>query len=305
MSRARDSGIRAAYSRSSLDFQDLPSAARDCDAIIITAATASDDPVRLAGALARDRGRVVIVGDVGIDVPRSSYYGKELDLRLSRSYGPGRYDRSYEERGVDYPIGYVRWTERRNISAFVGLLADGRVSVDDLITARVSINDAVEAYDRLLNGSVSPLGLVLTYQASEPSPRVSSATKTSRNACSSPVTGVIGFSQRVVIPGLREAGFSLELVASATGLSARSAADRFQFREAVTPDEVFEPTTRATRKRAPGSRRRWKEVPTTRPARPSHLSSASSWNCSAQLRRWRKHSALREVRTPPYQGMVT
>ena len=121
----------------------------------------------LAGALARDRARVVVLGDVGTALPRTSYYGKELEVRLSRSYGPGRYDRTYEERGLDYPIGYVRWTEQRNLAAFAALLADGRVTVDDLITARVPIAEATVAYDRLISGSASPLGLVLTY---EPSP---------------------------------------------------------------------------------------------------------------------------------------
>ena len=89
----------------------------DCDAVIITAATKSSDPIELAAELCRDRGRVVVVGDVGMQVPRASFYAKELELRLSRSYGPGRYDPEYEERGLDYPIGYVRWTEQRNLEA--------------------------------------------------------------------------------------------------------------------------------------------------------------------------------------------
>ncbi len=160
--RVRASGVTA-HRRAELELNGLPLDARDCDAIIITAATPSDDPVRLAGALARDRARVVIVGDVGVTAPRSSYYGKELELRFSRSYGPGRYDREYEERGLDYPIGYVRWTERRNLAAFVSLLASGGVAVEDLITARTPVEDAAEAYEQLVTGSSSPLGLVLTY----------------------------------------------------------------------------------------------------------------------------------------------
>ena len=97
------------------DDEALPSAAQGCDSIVIAAATASSDPVRLAARLARDRANVVIVGDVGLEIPRAPYYEKELELRLSRSYGPGRYDHEYEERGLDYPVGYVRWTERRNL----------------------------------------------------------------------------------------------------------------------------------------------------------------------------------------------
>ena len=99
-------------------------------------------------------------------------------MRLSRSYGPGRYDRTYEERGLDYPIGYVRWTEQRNLAAFATLLADRRVTVDDLITARVPVDEATEAYDRLVNGVESPLGLILTYEPS-PAPLPASEIRTS------------------------------------------------------------------------------------------------------------------------------
>src|SRR5581483_3972785 len=132
---------------SGLDLAAPPAAVRDCDAVILTASTGSDDPVRLAGALARDRARVVVVGDVGMALPRPQYYGKELEVRLSRSYGPGRYDRDYEERGIDYPIGYVRWTERRNMAAFVDLLARGQLQVEDLISKRVLVDDAAVIYD--------------------------------------------------------------------------------------------------------------------------------------------------------------
>src|SRR3712207_5683192 len=103
-----------------------------------------------------------------MDLPRSTYYGKEIDLRLSRSYGPGRYDPAYEERGIDYPIGYVRWTERRNMQAFVELVAAGRLDVDDLITERIAIQDAPAAYDRLATSETSPLGIVIAYEASTP-----------------------------------------------------------------------------------------------------------------------------------------
>src|SRR5690606_35006372 len=99
----------------------------------ITAATSSEDPIRLAGELARDRARVVIVGAVPMNVPRSPYFEKELDVRLSRSYGPGRYDPSYEEGGNDYPIGYVRWTERRNMQEFLRLLSIGAIDVAPLV----------------------------------------------------------------------------------------------------------------------------------------------------------------------------
>jgi predicted dehydrogenase/threonine dehydrogenase-like Zn-dependent dehydrogenase len=243
---ATKTGATVAFERSELDPGSLPQSTRDCDAIVITAATASGDPIQLAGALARDRARIVVVGDVGMSLPRSSFYGKELDLRLSRSYGPGRYDRHYEERGLDYPIGYVRWTERRNLAAFVAMLADGRVVVDDLITARFPVEEAADAYDQLVNGPTSPLGQVLTYAPVQPDPE--EPTPRSRPAASRkipvrPRVGVIGagsFSQRVLIPGLSAAGFELSTVASANGLSARGAKERFDFRRTATPDELLD-----------------------------------------------------------------
>lgn len=251
VAQARASNV-AAFGRGELDPDDLPAGAAGCDSIIITAATASDDPVRLAGALARDRARVVIVGDVGVAPPRSSYYGKELEVRYSRSYGPGRYDREYEERGLDYPIGYVRWTERRNLSAFLGLLGGGQVVVDDLITARTPIDAAAEAYEQLMNGDRSPLGLILTYEPIErrdrPGPdwpangQPAGVARPPRRHAATPAAGVIGagsFSQRLLIPSLRDAGFALTAVASANGLTANAAFERFGFTRATAPDELL------------------------------------------------------------------
>jgi predicted dehydrogenase/NADPH:quinone reductase-like Zn-dependent oxidoreductase len=221
----------------------LPAAARGCDAVIITAATRSDDPVELAAALCRDRARVVVVGHVGMQLPRSTYYGKELELRLSRSYGPGRYDREYEERGLDYPIGYVRWTEHRNMSAFLELLATRRIDVEPLITSRVAVEHAPAAYDRLLERG-SPLGIVLQYGPVAEAPLAPSATPIARAAPGqrSLEVGLIGagsFAQATIIPALRAAGFRLHAVASATGRSAEAARRRFGFDRALTVDELL------------------------------------------------------------------
>ena len=120
------------------------------DAVIITAATKSREPIELAGRICRDKGRVSVVGDVGMDIPRNLYYEKELDLRISRSYGPGRYDPNYEERGIDYPIGYVRWTEKRNMEEFLRLISIGRVDVKSMITHIFKIEDALKAYELIL-----------------------------------------------------------------------------------------------------------------------------------------------------------
>jgi predicted dehydrogenase/threonine dehydrogenase-like Zn-dependent dehydrogenase len=224
-----------------------PPEACECDAVLVTAATRSDDPIELAAELCRDRGRVVVVGDVGLTLPRAPYYDKEIELRLSRSYGPGRYDREYEERGLDYPIGYVRWTERRNMEVFVGLVAEGKVDVTSLVTNRVSIDEAPAAYERLLAVDGSPLGIVLEYS---PTPgvraRAARGTSDEREAggpSGSPaVAGVIGagsFAQRILIPALAQAGFELAGVASAGGVSAKSAADRFRFKSSATADEII------------------------------------------------------------------
>ena len=120
---------------------------RGVDAVIVTATSTSNDPIVLAGEIARDRAHVVIVGAVPAEIPRTPYYEKELDVRMSRSYGPGRYDRAYEEHGAEYPIGYVRWTEQRNMEAFLEVVAAKRIDVAKLITHRVPVEDAVGAYD--------------------------------------------------------------------------------------------------------------------------------------------------------------
>jgi len=138
------------------------------DAVVITASTKSSDPVDLAGQVARDRGIVVAVGLVGMDIPREAYYKKELTFKVSRSYGPGRYDVNYEEKGHDYPIGYVRWTEQRNMQAFVQLLAEGKVNVRPLITHRFPIEEATKAYDLITDKTKEPyLGILLTYSGKE------------------------------------------------------------------------------------------------------------------------------------------
>jgi predicted dehydrogenase/threonine dehydrogenase-like Zn-dependent dehydrogenase len=218
-----------------------PAEAAGCDAVVITAATSSSDPVTLAAELCRDRGRVVVVGDVGLEVPRAPYYDKEIDLRLSRSYGPGRYDREYEERGLDYPIGYVRWTERRNMAAFLDLLASGRIDVEHLIASRVPLEEAPAAYERLASDEGSPLGIVLEYGETRPAPPpiLSAAPRPAGAELTLGMLGAGSFAQRVLIPSFKAAGFSLGAVASASGLSAAGAAERFGFGRACEVDELI------------------------------------------------------------------
>src|SRR5713226_9673615 len=134
------------------------------DACIIAAATASDQPVELAGEISRLKGRVVALGMVGMNVPRNVYYRRELTLKVSMSYGPGRYDPEYEERGHDYPLAYVRWTEGRNLEAFLDLCASGSVRVAPLVTHRIPIEDGDRGY-RLISGETTEpyLGIILIY----------------------------------------------------------------------------------------------------------------------------------------------
>jgi polar amino acid transport system substrate-binding protein len=201
------------------------------DAVLITAATDSHEPVRVAGELCRDRGRVVMVGVTGMEIPREIYFRKELEFRLSRSYGPGRYDPLYEEHGVDYPIGYVRWTEQRNLQAFLDL----RLNLAPLITHRFTIADAPKAYE-LITGNEPFVGVLLEYvgQAS----RLSPAVPRQAGRLSNVVLGVIGaghYAQGVLLPLFKtNPEVTLHTVCTATGVSAQKAREKFGFAGCTT-----------------------------------------------------------------------
>lgn len=215
------------------------------DAVIITAATRSNGPVGLAGALCREKGRVVVVGDVRMDLPRPPYYSRELEVRLSRSYGPGRYDPQYEEKGIDYPYGYVRWTEKRNMEAFLGLVAQGLVNINPLVSHRFKLGEAEKAYQLIEGESGEPyLGVLMEYpEPAEQHPLRLVWVKAGDGACGavpSPETadsavtlGFIGagnFAQDTLIPALKSvSGVRLRGVSTSSGLSARGVADRFGF----------------------------------------------------------------------------
>jgi predicted dehydrogenase/threonine dehydrogenase-like Zn-dependent dehydrogenase len=229
---------------------------RGCDAVLICADSTSSDPVELAGLIARDRARVIAVGAVGLQIPRKIYFEKELTFINSRSYGPGRYDPAYEEGGQDYPIGYVRWTEGRNMEAFVDLLASGKVNVQPLITHRFPIDRAPEAYE-LITGRVKEpfLGIVLQYPGDESgtgetngkyvsakiAPAAAETPSQSRPSPTKPRIGVLGagnFATAVLLPAMKKVeGLELIGVASASGLSAQHAANRFGFRYASSNEK--------------------------------------------------------------------
>lgn len=224
------------------------------DAVLIAADTKGNQPVEVAGEIARDKGVVVAVGAVGMTIPRKVYYEKELDFRISRSYGPGRYDPEYEEKGHDYPYAYVRWTEQRNMQAFVQLLACGKVDVQPLITHRFPIDDAPKAYELITGQAGEPfLGVLLTYPDT---PDLSSKVLLSRSSSipgpalqqsrvQQVKLGVLGagnFANATLLPALRGMK-NLELVgiASARGVSARSSGDRFGFAYCTTDvDEIVQ-----------------------------------------------------------------
>ena len=153
------------------------------DAVVITASSPTAEPLALAGELARDRARVSIVGLLPLEIPRKTYYEKELEVVVSRSYGPGRYDADYEERGNDYPIGYVRWTERRNLQAVLRAIETKRLDVKSLVTHRFGFENALDAYALITGEKPEPhLGVLLTYEPRQPE-------KTNGAPASAPRTG--------------------------------------------------------------------------------------------------------------------
>lgn len=213
---------------------DLPQAsatfteAHGVDAVIVTASTKDNGPIEAAGAIARKKGRVVVVGAVGMNLPREPFYQKELDLRLSMSYGPGRYDPAYEEQGHDYPFGYVRWTEQRNMQAFLELVADRKVVLKPLITHRFPIDQAESAYAMMMEGAEPYIAMVITY----PSDRARLLSRTitvGQGLAGRPVTmGIIGAGKHVkdmLLPPLQATGtVAIRGICTASGITAKTVA---------------------------------------------------------------------------------
>ncbi len=218
---------------------------RGVDSVIITASTTSNQPVTDAGEIARRRAKVVVVGMVGMDVPRNQYYRKELDLRLSMAYGPGRYDPDYEEKGIDYPFAYVRWTEQRNFEAFLGFVASGKVTPKALVTHQFHFDDALKAYD-MLEGKTNEkyLGIVLTYPAQVDVSNKIIQIFNKHLQSDSIRTGLLGagnFAKAVILPHLKKAGgFELVGVCTATGISAHATGKKYGFKYITTDaDEII------------------------------------------------------------------
>ena len=222
---------------------------RGADAVLITAATDSNQPVELAATISRLKGRVIVVGMTGLDIPRQPFFSRELKLIISMSYGPGRYDPDYEEKGHDYPLPYVRWTEKRNIESFLELVADKRVNVDRLTTHRFDINEAERAYHLISGDAREPyLGVVLNYDPDRDVVRrvALGATPPGRRAEKAIVLGVIGaggYVPAMLLPHFKTEGVEFRSIATASGISAHDVGKRFGFAYAVSSaEEVLDDT---------------------------------------------------------------
>jgi predicted dehydrogenase/NADPH:quinone reductase-like Zn-dependent oxidoreductase len=221
---------------------------RGVDAVIITASTKSSEPVHQAALMSRKRGRIVLVGVTGLELSRADFFEKELSFQVSCSYGPGRYDADYEERGFDYPVGFVRWTEQRNFEAVLDMMADKRLDVTPLVSHRFPIDEAAGAYELVGAPSTPSLGILLEYatreQASDAALRRGTiALQTPARARPGARVAVVGsgnYATAVLIPAFKAAGARLMTVASSAGVSGVHAGRKHGFEQTTTDtDSVF------------------------------------------------------------------
>lgn len=213
---------------------------RGVDAVLITAATDSSEPMHQAALMCRQRGRIVLVGVAGLNLSRDDFFKKEITFQVSSSYGPGRYDPSYEEKGQDYPVGFVRWTEQRNFEAVLDMMAAGRLDVGPLITDRFPIGDAASAY-ALVSGEAPSLGILLEYPGGRaapartvPLPAAEAEPVARGRRASVSFIGSGNYATAVLIPAFKAAGARLATVASSGGVSGLHAGRKFGFAQATT-----------------------------------------------------------------------
>ena len=213
---------------------------RGVDAVLITASTKSNDPIHQAATMCRQRGRIVLVGVVGMEMSRADFYEKELSFQVSCSYGPGRYDANYEEGGQDYPLGFVRWTEQRNFEAILDMMADGRIDMKPLISHRYKLDDACDAYELISSGN--PLGVLLEYDVAEQeaTQQVVELNPSANLPASGTQPASIGFigagnyASSVLVPAFAATGARLKSIASATGVSSVHVGKKNGIEEATT-----------------------------------------------------------------------
>jgi predicted dehydrogenase/threonine dehydrogenase-like Zn-dependent dehydrogenase len=215
---------------------------RGVDAVLVTAATQSNEPMHQAALMCRQRGRIVLVGVTGLELSRDDFFKKELTFQVSSSYGPGRYDANYEDKGQDYPVGFVRWTEQRNFEAVLDMMADGRLDVGPLVSHRFPIIEAARAYE-LVSGSAPSLGILLEYPETAGAPqRTISLGKAAPSADDIVTTeaatvsfvGSGNYATSVLIPAFKAAGARLRTVASSGGVSGLHAGRKFGFDQTTT-----------------------------------------------------------------------
>jgi len=216
---------------------------RGVDGVIITASTKSTDPVTQAARMSRKRGRIVLVGVTGLELNRADFYEKELSFQVSCSYGPGRYDPAYEDQGVDYPIGFVRWTEQRNFEAVLDMMAGGQLNVKPLISHRFDFEKAPDAYNTL-TAEKSALGILLVYTSAPESRSVKTVTLKNGVTFDSqkPVVGFVGagnYASRMLIPAFKAAGAQLHSIATSGGINGVVHGEKAGFAEATTDTQAM------------------------------------------------------------------
>ena len=216
---------------------------QNVDSVIITAATSSNEPIEVATKIARNKAKIVVVGDIPLNISRNEFYYKELELVVSKSYGPGRYDKQYEVLGKDYPIEYVRWTENRNFEAFIKLLSQGQIYLLDLVSEEVSFDEAPSVYKKFME-ETKPLSVVLRYDIKS-EPKIEFIPDIDLEPTTSKVNlGILGagnFASTTIIPILKELKKECQVlgVASSTGLSAQSLATNFKIKNKYTTEEAI------------------------------------------------------------------
>jgi len=227
---ARRAGAIAVAPENLSDAVAAVSSSKGADAVIVTASARDDIPVTVAAQICRKRGRVIVVGAVGLNLPREPFYLKEIDFRLSTSYGPGRYDPDYEEKGVDYPYAYVRWTEQRNMEAFLALIQAGRVKPEELTTHRFSIESAEDAYHLILDNTEPYLGVILQYTRTSAARATRTVVLRESTRTASVCLGIIGAGNHVndmLLPHLRQRrDVQIRGVCTGTGMKARALGEK-------------------------------------------------------------------------------
>ncbi len=204
------------------------------DAVLITASTKSNDVISQAAQMSRKKGRIVLVGVIGLNIQRSDFFKKELSFQVSSSYGPGRYDEDYESKGLDYPLAYVRWTEKRNFETVLSAISRKQLNVDSLITERVALKDYQEVYSNMGGTSIAS---ILEYNSTSVVVQNTVSGKTFSSRPGKGILGIIGagnFTKMTVLPALKNSGAHYKYISSAGGLSAKSLSNKYGFEYCTT-----------------------------------------------------------------------